>query len=159
MTIEPLTTLYIALALSIGNKAITTVHARGLSILVERLPVKDRYNCILIADNGCNSTSYYDIDAAELHQLLFVGVKASDHVWVPVRSDAALLPAVMFFSWKDFCVALLELRGKERCPICGSARRVYTQSMLRAHACLQCWKGWYVISEDNRKGTSIDILP
>lgn len=89
------TTIYIALALSPGNKAITTL-PRGVHIVVERVSWKDSFHLVLIDKDVQNSTSYFNLDNEELFdQLRIDGILNHHSVWRPV-TDAVVeeLPGV-----------------------------------------------------------------
>lgn len=142
--------LYVAVALSMANKAITTL-AHGTRIVVERDFTGERYNYILIDEEFRQSTTIHGMSKSELWDILKgQGITNSRSVWFPVApapSVSLLMEQVPFHILSD---QLLPLAGDNACPVCGEEGPVYTHNILHAHACRDCWHVWHRINRENR---------
>ncbi len=140
------TPLWIALALSPGSKAITTLPS-GTSLVVERDITGVTFTYILIDVTFSESTSYHGIDKEELHRHLSHDNVWSKPVWLPIQVTPSFVRLTR--SVRSFLEELICLHGLNVCPICLTDGNVYTHSALRAHACKTCWKTWHRVSQYN----------
>lgn len=78
------TSLFVAIALSSGNKAITRLPT-GTSLIVERDFTGDRYTFILVDEEVVQSTTYHDISKEKLWKMLIQeGLTTSTLIWNPL---------------------------------------------------------------------------